>query len=132
MTKRSISRVNLDEARILVVEDEPVLAYALEECLIEAGFQIAGVAGRLERALTMIEGGGCDAAIIDANLAGVSAAPIGLALTKLSIPFLVVSGYSREQHQDAFPGARFLQKPCRPDELIQAVGELFTGKPSAR
>ena len=43
------------DRRILIVEDEPMLAYALEELLIEAGFQIAGVAGRLETALAIIE-----------------------------------------------------------------------------
>jgi CheY-like chemotaxis protein len=130
MTKRSIGRTNLNEARILVVEDEPTLAYALEECLVEAGFEIAGVAGRLGQALKIIERGDCDGAIIDANLAGVSAGPVASALVALSIPFIVVSGYSREQQQGAFPGARFIQKPCRPDDLLQAVRNLFAVNPA--
>jgi len=126
MSKGRIGRTNLSDARILLVEDEPMLAYALEESLIDAGFQIAGVAGRLEQALTIVAGGNCDAAIIDVNLAGVSSAPVASALVAGSIPFIVVSGYSRQQQQDAFAGARFIQKPCRPDDLIKALRGLFT------
>jgi DNA-binding response OmpR family regulator len=125
MSKRSITHHNLNEARILIVEDEPMLAYALEQSLIDAGFEIAGVAGRLAQALTIIQGGDCDAAIIDANLANVSAGPVALALGARAIPFIVVSGYSQEQQRGAFQGARFIQKPCRPDDLLQAIRELF-------
>jgi CheY-like chemotaxis protein len=125
LSKRTITRDNLSEARILVVEDEPLLAYAFEECLITAGFEIAGVAGRVGQALRMIERGECDAAVLDANLAGVSAGPIASALIALSIPFIVVSGYSLEQQGSAFPGARFIQKPCGLDDLVRAVGDLF-------
>jgi DNA-binding response OmpR family regulator len=107
--------------RILIIEDEPILAYALEETLVEAGFEIAGVAGRLETALALIKIGGCDAAIVDANLAGVSAGPAALALTDLGIPFVVVSGCSREQHPVAFSGGLFVQKPLRAEQLVQAL-----------
>jgi len=125
MTKRRIGHANLGDARILLVEDEPMLAYALEESLVEAGFQIAGVAGRVGQALKIVERGDCDAAIIDVNLAGVSSGPVASALAALAIPFIVVSGYSREQKQDAFAGARFIQKPCRLDDLVKALQDLF-------
>jgi DNA-binding response OmpR family regulator len=116
---------DLHKARILIVEDEPMLAYALEELLIEAGFEIAGVAGRLETALAIIGDRDCDAAIVDANLAGVSAGPAASALTAQAIPFIVVSGYSPEQQGAAFSGALFIQKPCRSDELIKAVHSVL-------
>ena len=125
MSRRNITRDNLHEARILVVEDEPMLAYAFEECLVEAGFEIAGVAGRVSQALKMIERGESDAAVIDANLAGVSAGPIASALVARSIPYIVVSGYSQEQQRGAFPGALFIQKPCGLEDLVRAVGDLF-------
>ena len=83
--------------RILIVEDEPMLAYAIEESVIEAGFLIAGVTGRLETALAIIESGVCDAAILDANLKGISAGPAASALKALGIPFIILSGYSRDQ-----------------------------------
>src|SRR5579859_585476 len=104
---------NRHRARVLIVEDEPMLAFTVEDLLLEAGFEIAGVVGRLAAALTLIEGGACDAAIVDANLAGVSASPAASALAARGIPFIVLSGYLPEQQQGIFPGAIFVQKPCR-------------------
>jgi CheY-like chemotaxis protein len=113
------------QACILIVEDEPMLAFALEELLIEAGFKIAGVAGRIEPALTMIESGVFDAAIVDANLAGISADPAASALSTRGIPFIVVSGYLPSQQQSAFKGAPCLQKPYPPELLIQALRDIL-------
>ena len=125
MTKRAITGEHLSEIRLLIVEDEPMLAYALEESLLEAGFQVTGVAGRLGPALALIETDNCDAAIIDANLAGVSAAPAAAALLARGVPFIVVSGYSSAQQNGAFSGGRFLQKPYQMEELIRVVRGLF-------
>ena len=112
-------------ARILIVEDEPLIALSLKEALVDAGFRIAAIAGKLETALALIESGGCDAAILDANLAGVSASPAASALTACGVPFIVLSGYSSEQLQGAFHGALCLQKPCRTAELIQALNTIL-------
>ena len=102
-----------------------MLAFAIEELVVESGFVIAGVVGRLGTALAIIESGVCDAAIVDANLNGVSAGPAALALTARGIPFIVLSGYSREQQPSAFAGALHLQKPCRPARLIQALRSIL-------
>jgi DNA-binding response OmpR family regulator len=118
------TRDTQQKACILIVE--PMLAFALEEFLIDAGFEVIGVAGRIETALTMIEAGGFDAAILDANLAGVSAGPAASALTERGVPFIVVSGYLATQQQSAFKGALCLQKPCPPDRLIQALRSILT------
>ncbi len=116
--------------RILIVEDEPVLAFALEETLIDAGFTIAGAATRVEKALAFIEGGACDAAMLDANLAGVSAGPVALALAARGVPYLVLSGYSCDQLSSAFSGALCLQKPCHPDRLIAALRSILPVRPA--
>jgi hypothetical protein len=68
------------QARILIVEDEPIIALTLQDLLAGAGFEIAGVAVKLATAFALIESGRCDAAILDANLAGVSASPVASAL----------------------------------------------------
>ena len=102
-----------------------MLALDLEELIVDAGFKIAAIAGKLEKALALIESGGFDAAIVDANLAGVSASPLASAMTARGLPFIVLSGYSFEQVQGVFPGALFLQKPCRPAQLIQALNTIL-------
>ena len=101
-----------------------MLALELEEFLIDAGFKVAAIAGKLEKALALIESGDFDAAIVDANLAGVSSSPLASALTARGLPFIVLSGYTSEQLQGAFPGSLFLQKPCRPAQLIQALNTI--------
>ncbi|HVC57692.1 MAG TPA: response regulator [Stellaceae bacterium] len=116
---------NRQKASILIVEDEPMLAFALEEFLIDAGFAIAGVAGRLATALTMIESVVFDVAILDANLAGVDASPAASALRARGLPFIVVSGYLPSQQGSAFSGALCLQKPYPPDRLIQALHTIL-------
>ena len=110
---------------ILIVEDEPMLAFVLEEMLRESGFQIAGVAGRLESALLAIEIGDFDAAILDANLAGVSAGPAALALAARSLPFIVVSGYLSAQQPSEFVGAICLPKPCDRKDLLKALTSIL-------
>jgi DNA-binding response OmpR family regulator len=113
------------KARILIIEDEAILALILEEFLEDAGFEIAGVAGRLETALVLIDKDIADAAILDANLAGVSSGPAASALAARGVPFIVVSGYLPEQQPVAFSGAICLQKPCRPDDLVRALHGLL-------
>ncbi len=112
-------------ARVLIVEDEAIIALSLEDVLVDAGFQIAGVVGKLDKALALIESGACDVAIVDANLAGVSASPAAIALAARGLPFIVTSGYSPEQMDGLFPGALFIQKPCRPDLLIETLDALL-------
>jgi DNA-binding response OmpR family regulator len=122
---QNISGDNHRAIRVLIVEDEPMIALSIEDVLIDAGFEIAGVVSKLEKALGLIESGACDAAIVDANLAGLSASPVAIALTALGLPFIVLSGYSREQMQGAFAGACFLQKPCRPELLIETLNTML-------
>ena len=68
--------------RVLIVEDEPMIAITLEDLLVEAGFGVVGVAGKLDKALALIGSAVFDVAIVDANLAGVSASPAASALMR--------------------------------------------------
>jgi CheY-like chemotaxis protein len=111
--------------RILIVEDEPMIALDLQELLEAEGFAVAGIAGRLEGALVRIQKADFDVVILDANLAGVSSSPAAAALAAADIPFVVLSGYSLKQQQAAFPTLHFVQKPCRPEQLVgvlKAIG----------
>ena len=107
--------------RVLILEDEPLIAFGIEDILLDAGFAIAGVTTKLEDALALVESGACDAAIVDSNLAGVCAGPAAVALVERGLPFIVLSGYSEEQLKNCFSGARFLQKPCRPELLLETL-----------
>jgi len=118
--------------RILIIEDEAMIAFAVEETLLEEGFEVAGVAGRLETALSMIAGEAFDAAILDTNLAGVSAGPAAAALRASGRPFVVVSGYLPSQLHEAFRGAPCIQKPYAPQRLIHLLSEILPLYQTAR
>ncbi len=115
-------------ARILIVDDEPMVAIDLEFVLLAAGFEIAGVTGNLATALSIVESGICDAALLDANLVGVSAAPIATALAARGIPFLVLSGYAPEQQPGALRAGQHLQKPASPSQIVKVLNQIVSKK----
>ena len=114
--------------RILIVEDEPLIAFEVEQTLTEAGFAVVGVALRLEEALAMVEGGALDAAVVDANLNRVSAAPIAIALTARGLPFVITTGYTREQLPEGFEAGTLIEKPCLPEQIVEALDHLLQTK----
>jgi DNA-binding response OmpR family regulator len=111
--------------RILIVEDEPLIALTLEDVLRDAGYAIAGVTGKLDQALALIESGACDAAVVDANLNGISASPAAAALAARGLPFITMSGYSREQLEGDYPGAVFMAKPFGPELFIATLDGIL-------
>ncbi|MFA5951289.1 MAG: response regulator [Hyphomicrobium sp.] len=110
--------------RVLVVEDEPLIAVDIEQIVIEGGHEIAGLAATVEHALSLVGEGAFDAAILDANLAGKSAGPVAEALKERQLPFIAISGYSISQRPRAFCGAPFLSKPFKPAALLAALSDI--------
>ncbi len=110
--------------RILVLEDEPLVAADIATVIAGGGWEVVGPAGSIQKALTLIEERGCDAAVLDANLRGTSAAPVAEALQMRGIPFIVMSGYANEQLQAPLAGAPFLSKPYNPRDLLALLRSL--------
>lgn len=111
--------------RMLIVEDEPLIAIEIEDALIEAEFRIAGVVSSVADAIALIQQGQCEGAVLDANLFGSSSAPIAEALTAQGIPYVVLSGYLSEQLPNALQSAPFVTKPLRVQQLQNALNALF-------
>ena len=103
-----------------------MIAMLIEEILAHAGFAIAGVAGTVEKALALLASDGCDAAIVDTNLHGFSAAPIAVALKARGVPFIVTSGYSSEQRRDEFRAVPWFQKPWREEQVIAELRRIVS------
>ena len=114
--------------RILVVEDEWLVALGIEKTLIASGLSIVGVCGSVRAALALIAAKTCDVAVLDANLGGESAEPVADALYELGIPFVVVSGYASSQRLGRLATAPFVRKPFKPPELLQMIGQLATNR----
>jgi len=111
--------------RILIVEDEPLLSMDMEASLTEAGCEVCGPAGTVDKAKRLIAGTECDAALLDANLAGHSVDELAAALTQRNIPFAFVTGYGREALPQGFRDAIVLGKPFSKDQLRSVVQALL-------
>jgi DNA-binding response OmpR family regulator len=110
--------------KILIVEDEALIAQELEAVLTAAGFAIAGVAPSVAKALALIAERQFDTAILDASLRGHSAEPVAQTLRHSGTPFLVLSGYSHAHLTGALLDVPHLTKPIRPEALVRAIRAL--------
>jgi CheY-like chemotaxis protein len=107
--------------RILVVEDEALVALQLEDMLAELGHDVAASCARLEEAVAMARTVACDAAVLDINLSGENSFPVAEALKDRGVPFLFATGYGASVLPPALAGARVLHKPYTLDDLKSAL-----------
>lgn len=122
--------ISSQRARILVVEDEALPALEVVSLLAEADLEAIGPARSNEQAFRLLEQHcGCDAALLDVNLGPETSEPVARKLCADAIPFIAMSGYSREQLPDIFAAAPFVAKPLRRDLLVEAIHRCLTHKP---
>ncbi len=110
--------------RVLVVEDEWLIADELENMLGALGYEILGPVPRGDAALALIAGGVPDAAILDISLDGHYSFPVAAELIRLKIPFLFLSGYTLSDIPAEFRNAPLLQKPVSLDILAAQMNAL--------
>jgi CheY-like chemotaxis protein len=120
----AVTRAALRGLRLLVVEDEPLIALDLADMLEKAGAEVVGPVGTVSGALESIDSGGLDAVLLDANLHGASVDAVASALTRRQIPFVFVTGYGRSGLETAFKHAPVLTKPVSPADLIEVFARL--------
>lgn len=112
--------------RVLLVEDEGLVAMMLEDLLQDLGCEIAGSLASVEAALNWIgDGGAADLALLDVNLSGKPVFPVAEALKAQGTPFAFVTGYG-EGHDPRFKDAPVLGKPIR-QELLEALLRRYDG-----
>jgi DNA-binding response OmpR family regulator len=109
---------------VLVVEDEPLLAMDIEGILTDAGCNVIGPAGNVDQAKRLLKDQQCDAALLDANLAGQSVDELAALLTHRKVPFAFVTGHGRDALPRGHRDAILLGKPFRRDE-IRSVLEVL-------
>lgn len=107
--------------RVLVVEDESFVALQIEQALQKADFRFAGIAARADDAISIIKEQGCEAAVLDVRLADGTSERIAELLSERSIPFVVLTAYSREQLPEGLREAPYLPKPHGSASLVQAL-----------
>ncbi len=113
-------------ARILVAEDEPILAITLQDILEELGHQVVGPAMRAAEALRFAEREPLEAAILDVNMGDGDSYPAAAALRHRAIPYVFATGYGREGMEPGHDGTLVLQKPYRPSQVAAALAAILT------
>lgn len=109
-------------ARALIVEDEIVVSLFLEDMLADFGYQVMGVASRLEEAMERPRD--YDFALLDVHLNGKSVFEFADRLAADSVPFVFATGYGERGIPERFAGRPVLQKPFAPDDLRRALAQI--------
>jgi CheY-like chemotaxis protein len=108
--------------RILIVEDEPLIAMMLEDFLDALEREVAGTADNVADALALVEQGGIDGVILDVNLRGGEKSwPVADALAAAGIPFVLSTGASGDSIVEAHRDRPTLSKPFTMDAVGKAL-----------
>jgi CheY-like chemotaxis protein len=107
--------------RILVVEDEMLVAWLLEAMLSDLGCTVVGPASSVDQALAMLDVQPIDAALLDVNLNGQKSFPVADALAARGVLFAFSTGYHKDSLPNAYQGFPLLQKPFSQLELASIL-----------
>ena len=119
----------LHACRILVVEDEYMLANDLEMELLDAGAIVLGPFGTVETALEFIRSQPeIDGAILDVNLRGEMSFPVADLLNERRVPFVLTTGYDASIIPPRFAQSVRCEKPISMVKIVEAIERLIQAK----
>lgn len=114
--------------RVLVVEDEALVAMLVEDALLDAGAEVVGPVATVAEALRLLEqlrDNLPEAAVLDLNLAGEPSTPVADELARHGVPFVVATGYGSDGLPPGHANVTVLAKPYDPDDLTAALARLW-------
>ena len=113
---------------ILVVEDETLIALDVARSLEAVGCAVVGPVSTVADALSKLNSTAIDAAVLDVNLQAEKTIPVMDALIAGRVPFMIVTGYTRDTLPSRFQGTPYLGKPFSPMDLVLTLdGALRSG-----
>jgi len=111
--------------RILVIEDEPIVAIALQDMLETLGYEVVGPAFRLAAARTLAETEPLDAAILDVNMGDGDSYAVARFLRTRGVPYIFATGYGREGLEAGHEDVAVLQKPYHQEQVAVALDAVL-------
>lgn len=114
--------------RVLVVEDEPLIALELEDMLTELGCSVAGKAARLAPAMTLAAELEFDVAVLDVNLGETRIGPAAEVIAGRGIPIVLTTGYGEAQGETlraTKAGCVVVTKPYDTETLAKALRDIL-------
>ncbi len=113
--------------RVLIVEDDVLVAWHLEDMLTALGHEVVGQATRIEMAMELACESAIDFAVLDINVAGTKSFPVADILCERGIPFAFASGYGAEGLMDGYRDFPALRKPYTQEDLERTIAQAFPG-----
>ncbi|HVZ99300.1 MAG TPA: response regulator [Caulobacterales bacterium] len=117
--------------RILLVEDEPLVAMMMAQILNDLGAHVVGPVSALAEAAS-ISPESIDAAVLDVNIEGEYVYPVADQLAACGAPFVFVTGYEAESIEARFSAAPVLAKPIEPQTLADALASALEARAPRR
>jgi CheY-like chemotaxis protein len=111
----------LEGLRVLLVEDEAMVAMMIEDMLCDLGCQVIGPVSRVASALDLLEDEPVDAAVLDVNLGGEAVFPVADRLAAAGVPFVFSTGYGLAGLDPRHADRPVLQKPYSRERLGAAL-----------
>ena len=114
--------------RILIVEDNTLVAMGLEDILEGFGCQVVGPVGTVREALVLLKELQVDVAVVDFQLEDGNSGPLADALNANGVPFAISTDAGEGEISSLFPHTPILSKPYNPDELSRVVNSLIASR----
>lgn len=111
--------------RILLVEDEALIAILLEDMVAALGATVVGIESQVETAIARAETEDLDGAILDVNLGGQRSYGVADVLRQRGIPYIFATGYGELGIDPVHLGAPVLAKPYSDADVAQALSSLL-------
>ena len=115
----------LARRKVLILEDEPIIGFALEDMLLDLGCSAVAVASRLDQAREFIEAGEVDAAILDVNIHGQRSYSIADLLAERRLPYIFASGYGDNEHPRSHRYVPTVTKPYSSHDIEAALQSVL-------
>ena len=117
----SMDRDPSEPVRLLLVEDEALIALMLEDMVEGMGCAVTGLAPRVALGVAMAETGHFDMAILDVNVAGENVEPVAERLAARGVPFIFATGYGEAGVPLRYRDRPVVAKPFRSEQLEAAI-----------
>ena len=111
--------------RVLIVEDEYLVAEEIANTLRESKIHVVGPIGMIHEAYEAVQDTSLDCAVMDINIGGGASFPLIDVLIQRSVPVLLMTGYDQEELPMKYRSLPLVQKPLLRGELARALGRLF-------
>jgi CheY-like chemotaxis protein len=115
--------------RILVVEDEAVIAMLVEDMVLDFGSEVVGPAAKMDEALRLASHAALDAAILDVNVSGAVVFPVADVLRSRGVPIIFATGYGSGGLPPRFQKDPALSKPFSFEALAEALHTVLAHQP---